>query len=306
MVRVLRYPRMTGACCVGAIACALARDACLAAEISGWPLVLLVATFALLLLCFVLMSSRFFVDADGVGVGFMHRVRRTSWYDLSALGALCCNGRRMYLYGMYLGADDFLQLLHRAPQCGPWGFVVPLSRKLENAVRTACPYPLDLTRAPAAPKGLRLRPLWHQALLYQIFMIPSAAVAFLTAALMIIKASQQHSPAGASALTLGALALCAAGILLLRRAFIALTTCPRINETGIRAGFGLYLPWEDVRFGYVHRLPQSSGFFLLTQPLGVTGKRSSPPVYCLSLPDTSTLLLAYLTYCPHAPKGMGN
>jgi len=72
----------------------------------------------------------------------------------------------------------------------------------------------------------------------------------------------------------------------------------------VRAGFGVYMAWEDVHFGYVHRRAQVSGMFLLSQPLETVGKRGQKAVCCLSLPDTSTLLLAYLTYCPYAEKGI--
>ena len=33
-------------------------------------------------------------------------------------------------------------------------------------------------------------------------------------------------------------------------------------------------------------------------------RMGAPPVICMSMPDMQTVLLAYLTYCPHAPKGM--
>ena len=85
---------------------------------------------------------------------------------------------------------------------------------------------------------------------------------------------------------------------------VAVTTCPWINEEGVRAGVGVYMPWEDVHFGYVHRRAQVSGMFLLSQPLETAGRHGEQAVYCLSLPDTSTLLLAYLTYCPYAEKGI--
>ena len=49
---------------------------------------------------------------------------------------------------------------------------------------------------------------------------------------------------------------------------------------------------------------QVSGMFLLSQPLETAGRHGEQAVYCLSLPDTSTLLLAYLTYCPYAEKGI--
>ena len=113
MVRVLRYPRLSAASCALAIACALARDLCKGAGLDGLSRVLLFATGLLLALCFVLLSCRFFVDGQGVGVGFLLRVRRTPWSDLAALGALCCNSRRVYLYGLYRGQADFLQMLHR-------------------------------------------------------------------------------------------------------------------------------------------------------------------------------------------------
>ena len=105
-------------------------------------------------------------------------------------------------------------------------------------------------------------------------------------------------------LTLAACGMFAAGLFLLYRAIVAVTTCPWINEEGVRAGVGVYMPWEDVHFGYVHRRAQVSGMFLLSQPLETAGRHGEQAVYCLSLPDTSTLLLAYLTYCPYAEKGI--
>ena len=304
MVRVLRYPRLSAASCALAIACALARDLCKGAGLDGLSRVLLFATGLLLALCFVLLSCRFFVDGQGVGVGFLLRVRRTPWNDLAALGALCCNSRRVYLYGLYRGRADFLQMLHRAPACGEWGFVVPLSRRLAAAVQTYCPYGVDLTPPPRRkPKG-RLRPLWHQAALYPALMLPTALIAFLTAALMLLRAAGRESLPLTFGLSAAAFGLCLAGAILVNRAGVALLTCPRISEEGVGAGCGLYLPWEDVRFAFVRRMPQGSGLFLLSKELPAVSRRGAPPVFCLSLPDTSTLLLAYLTYCPHADRGI--
>ena len=304
MVRVLRYPRLSAASCALAIACALARDLCKGAGLDGLSRVLLFATGLLLALCFVLLSCRFFVDGQGVGVGFLLRVRRTPWSDLAALGALCCNSRRVYLYGLYRGRADFLQMLHSAPVCGEWGFVAPLSRRLAAAVQTYCPYGVDLTPPPCRrPKG-RLRPLWHQAALYPALMLPTALIAFLTAALMLLRAAGRESLPLTFGLSAAAFGLCLAGAILVNRAGVALLTCPRISEEGVGAGCGLYLPWEDVRFAFVRRMPQGSGLFLLSKELPAVSRRGAPPVFCLSLPDTSTLLLAYLTYCPHADRGI--
>ena len=306
MVRVLRYPRLSAAACAGAIACALGRDVCVQRGLHGWAGALLAATLLLLLASFALLSCRLFVDAQGVGVGFLLRVRRASWTELAALGALCCNSRRRYLYGLYQGHDDFLQLLHRAPACGEWGFVAPLGKRLAAAVQTYCPYPVDLTpRQKGGPAG-RLRPLWHQAVFYLLMMLPAAALAFLTATLMMARAAGRDVLSGSFASAAVAMALCAAGLLLLNRAAVAVATCPRISEQGVCAGHGLYLPWEEVRFGFVRRAPQGSGLFLLSETLETVRRRGAPPVYCLSLPDTSTLMLAYLTYCPHAPRELGN
>ena len=305
MVRVLRYPRLSAAACAGAILCALCRDICVQQGLHGWAGALLAATLLLLGASFALLSCRLFVDAQGVGVGFLLRARRTPWQELAALGALCCNSRRPYLYGLYQGRDDLLQLLHRAPACGQWGFVAPLSRKLAAAVQTYCPYPVDLTpRAHGAPGG-RMRALWHQAALYLLAMLPAAAIAFLTAALMMARAAGRDVLSGSLASAAAAMALCGAGLLLLNRAAVAVMTCPRISEQGVCAGRGLYLPWEEVRFAFVRRAPQGSGLFLLSERLETARRRGSPPVYCLSLPDTSTLMLAYLTYCPHAPRDLG-
>lgn len=302
MVRVLRYPRLSAASCALAIGCALARDLCGGAGLDGLSRVLLFATGLLLALCFLLLSCRFFVDGEGVGVGFLLRVRRTPWNDLAALGALCCNSRRVYLYGLYRGRADFLQMLHRAPVCGEWGFVAPLNRRLAAAVQTYCPFDVDLTPPPPKrPRG-RLRPLWHQAALYPAVMLPTALIAFLTAALMLLRAAGQEPLPLVFGLSAAAFGLCLAGMILVNRAGVALLTCPRISEEGVGAGGSLYLPWEDVRFGFVRRAPQGSGLFLLSQELSSAARRGAPPVFCLSLPDTSTLLLAYLTYCPHADR----
>ena len=261
-------------------------------------------TFVLLGLCFTLLSCRFFVDEGGVGVGFLLRVRRTSWDDLASMGVLSCNSRRTYLYGLYHDSPGFLEMLHRAPGCGRWGFVVPTSRKLVRAVVAFCPQEIDFTPAPKTHSVNPLRPLWHQAAVYLLMLIPGAALAFFTGTMMLFRSSELPGALSVIGLTLAACAMFAAGLFLLNRAAVYVTACPCINEEGVRAGFGMYMSWEDVHFGYVHRRAQVSGMFLLSQPLETVGKRGQKPVYCLSLPDTSTLLLAYLTYCPYAEKGI--
>ena len=304
MTRVLRYPFLSSVCCLSALACAVARDICVGEGLAGWARVLLVMTFVLLGLCFTLLSCRFFVDEGGVGVGFLLRVRRTSWDDLASMGVLSCNSRRTYLYGLYHDSPGFLEMLHRAPGCGRWGFVVPTSRKLVRAVVAFCPQEIDFTPAPKTHSVNPLRPLWHQAAVYLLMLIPGAALAFFTGTMMLFRASELPGALSVVGLTLAACAMFAAGLFLLNRAAVYVTACPCINEEGVRAGFGMYMSWEDVHFGYVHRRAQVSGMFLLSQPLETVGKRGQKPVYCLSLPDTSTLLLAYLTYCPYAEKGI--
>ena len=128
MTRVLRYPFLSAVSCLSALACAIARDICVGEGLTGWARVLLVMTFVLLALCFMLLSCRFFVDESGVGVGFLLRIRRTSWDALASVGVLSCNSRRTYLYGLYHDSPGFLELLHCAPACGYWGFVVPTSK----------------------------------------------------------------------------------------------------------------------------------------------------------------------------------
>ncbi len=304
MVRVLRYPRMSALCCAAAMLCALARDLCLGASLYGWARVLLVATLALLALCMALLSCRLFVDEVGVGVGFLLRVRRTPWGDIAALGLLTCNSRRPYLYGMYSRATDFINLIHRAPLCGSWGFVVPVSRKLLRAVGTYCPFAVDLSAIPRHRRPKRMCVQWHQAAFYAATMLPGAAVAFLTGALMILRAAEASMYGAVAGLTLCAMALFGVGLALLHRLLCTVNTCPAFNEHGVCAGRGLYLPWDEVRFGYVHRLAQMSGLFLLSQPLEAVHRRGAPPILCLSMPDTQRLLLAYLMYCPHANRGM--
>jgi len=302
MVRVLRYPRTFYSVSALTILCALLRDACVSASLDSLASMLLIATAALLTVCLVLMSCRFFVDAHGVGVGFLLRVRRTSWEDVAALGLVCCNSRRQYFYGMYRGATDFLNMLHHAPACGPWGFVVPSSKRLLSAIGQYCPFELDVSPVPRQRRKGRLRPQWHHALLYALMLLPAIVVSAVTGVLMLLDAAQSSRLFTIAWVTLGALALLSACMLLLKKLFNTLFTCPAFNDQGVRAG--LYLPWEDVRFGYVHRYRRMSGMFLLSQPLDAVKGRGAPPVQCLSMPDTTTMLLAYLTYCPHASKAM--
>lgn len=300
MARFLRYPRLTVCLCALTFASAVARDLCTGAGLSGWARVLLIVALALLALCFLMFSCRFFVDNEGVGVGFLMRVTRVRWDDLAALGVLCCNSRRPYLYGLYRKSPSFLRLLHRAPRCGPWGFVVPLSKTLRNEIALRCPYEVDFSPLPHIARAKKLRPQWHQPALYALAMLPASAFALFTCAMMLLYAAAQPSLLAAALPTFGAMWLAAAGLFLLYRLTMSAVTCPGINETGVCAGPLLYLPWEEVRFGYVHRIARMSGLFLLSQPLSETARPGSPPVVCFSMPDTSTLLLAYLTYCPNA------
>ena len=181
---------------------------------------------------------------------------------------------------------------------------MPTSRRLISAVLDLCPQTIDFAPAPRKHPVNPLRPLWRQAAMYMLLLIPGAALAFFTGAMMLLRASELALPLSVVGLTLAACGMFAAGLFLLYRAIVAVTTCPWINEEGVRAGVGVYMPWEDVHFGYVHRRAQVSGMFLLSQPLETAGRHSEQAVYCLSLPDTSTLLLAYLTYCPYAEKGI--
>lgn len=303
MTRVMRYPRMSVVICLLAVACALGRDVCVGFSLDGWASVLLAATLALLALGVLLMSCRFLIDEQGVGVGCMLRMRRVNWDNVAAMGVLCCNSRRRYLYGMYRGRTDFLDLLHRAPRCGSWGFVVPTSDRMMRAVLRNCPFGVDLSSLPVYRREGKLRMLWHHAALYLLLLIPGAALAAATGALMLIQASKVASFAAAAGGTLCALAMFAASMALFQRVLNTISTCPGFSEQGVCAGRGAYVPWEDVRFGYVHRIAKMSGMFMLSQPLDVVTRRGAPPMICLSMPDTSTLLLAYLTYCPHASKG---
>jgi len=231
-------------------------------------------------------------------------VRHTNWEDIAALGVVCCNSRRRYFYGMYRSSTDFLNMLHHAPGCGPWGFVVPVSKRLLSAICRYCPFELDVSPIPIKKREGRLRLQWHHAALYALMMLPAVAVAFVTGALMLLAAAKTQRMASVLWMTLGALALFVSGLMLLRRLVNTLITCPAFNEQGVSAGAGLYLPWNEVRFGYVHRFGRMSGMFLLSQPLDAVKGRGAPPVFCLSMPDTTTMLLAYLTYCPYANKGM--
>ncbi len=304
MIRVLRFPRLFAAACAASIACALARDVCLDASLYGYAQVLLYATMTLLLLAIALMSCRFFVDAQGIGVGSGLRMRRIAWSDVASLGLLYCNGHRRYLYGMERGHTDFLNLLHHAPFCGPWGFVVPLNKRLLAAVCAHCPFELNLSHVPAAQREGRMRRQWHYAASQMLLMLPTSSLALLSGGLMLYRAAHLHAHVTVLTLTLSALALVGVGLSLLYRLTNTLLTCPGFNKHGISTGRALYLPWDAIRFGYVHRIAKMSGLYLLSQPHTAMQRRGAPPVVCLSMPDTSTLLLAYLTYCPHADKGM--
>lgn len=304
MTRVLRYPRMFAAACAVTFACAALRDFCVSRSFHGYAQVLLYATLLLLPVCLALLSCRFVVDAEGVGVGFLLQLRRTPWKDLSACGVLYCNSRRRYLYGMYRGHTDFLNLLHRAPACGKWGFVVPMGDTLLQAVCLHCPFGIDLSPLLPKTRSKGMRAQWHQAALYALALVPVSVLALVTGALMIIRAAHIPSVMTAFGLTLCALLLAFSALAMLRRFISTVMTCPAFSEEGVSAGRSMYLPWEDVRFGYVHRIAHMSGFYLLSLPHYEMQRRNAPPVVCLSMPDTSTMLLAYLTYCPHADKGI--
>lgn len=302
MVRVLRYPYLSAAACIGTLLCAGGRDFLVGEGLHGWAGVLLVATFAMLMLSAALLSCRFWISEDGVGVGFLLRSVRVRWEDLAALGVLCCNSRRPYLYGLYNASPGFLTLLHRAPRCGPWGFVVPLSKSLASKVARYCPFEVDFSPILCPPRARHLRFQWQQLAFYTVVMLPACALAFGTAALMLLDAASQTHWAAVTGFTWAAMVLIVAGLILFHRLGTTLITCPGFNEEGICAGRQLYLPWERIHFGYVHRIGRLSGMFLLSETLAQAGKRGAPPIICFSMPDTSTLLLAYLTYCPHAPK----
>lgn len=302
MLRVLRYPRLCAASFLLALACAAARDRCVSLARYGWADVLLVMTLALVAFCCALFSCRFFVSERGVGVGFLLRSYGASWEELAALGVLCCNGRRAYLYGLYRRSPDFLTLLHKAPRCGPWGFVVPLGKRLTRELCRVCPYEIDFSPLPRKKRPKRLRPQAQQAALYALALIPGAALAFLTGARMLLAASEKTAHLARAGLTVGAMALFAAGLFLLYRLLMSALTCPGFSEEGVCAGRLLYLPWEAIRFGYVHRIGRLSGLFLLSSSLSDAERMGAPPVVCFSMPDLSTLVLAYLTYCPNAPR----
>ena len=303
MVRSLRYPYLSALACASTILVALGRDTCLGAGYDALAQVLLFVTVLGLGCCFVLMSCRITVDEMGIGVGVLLSMRYAGWDELSALGMVCCNSRRLYLYGMYKGHTEFVRLLYQAPRCGEWGFVAPLNAKLKEAIARCCPYPVDLTPMSRIKRPKGMRQLWHQAALYAMILIPSALFAFATSVTMIAYDVQE----GASFLvTAGAALVFAAGMLLIGRALTTFLTRPSISEAGVSVGRGVYMPWDDVRFGYIHRIGhrfgQISGLFFLSRELEEVSRHGSRPVMCLSMPDTSTVLLAYLTYCPYAPK----
>lgn len=302
MVRVLRYPRLSALACAGAFAAAIARDMTIASELPGLSGALLTLTLLLLLSGLCLISCRFLVDMEGVGVGFLFRVRRTAWSELHALGTLACNSRRIYLYGLYRHSPVFLHMLHRAPRCGRWGFVVPMSKKLAGAIAAYSSFELDLYTGIRRCKEKGMRPVWHHALFQLVTTLPASAAALFTATALALRAVRSTAFLPCAARTGMAALLAFVALQLLYRAFLALQTCPHISERGISMGRALYLPWEEVRFGYVHRMGRISALYLLSAPPDELARTGAAPVCCLSMPDTSTLLLAYLTYCPHAKK----
>lgn len=302
MVRVLRYPRLSILACSGAFAAAIARDVSAKSALPGLSGLLLTLTLLFLLAGLCLLSCRFLVDREGVGVGFLFRIRRTAWEDLHALGTLVCNSRRVYLYGLYKSSPDFLHMLNRAPRCGRWGFVVPMSKRLACAVATYSPIELDLYTGVLRRKEKGMRPVWHHALLQLATAIPAAAAALLTAGALVLSALASAAFIPCAARTGMAFLLAFVALQLLYRAYLGLQTCPHISEQGVSMGRTLYLPWSEVRFGYVHRMGRVSALYLLSAPLDQTARMGGAPIVCLSMPDTSTLLLAYLTYCPHARK----
>ena len=111
------------------------------------------------------------------------------------------------LYGLYQGSNGFLELLHRAPGCGSWGFVVPTSRRLISAVLDLCPETIDFAPAPRKHPVNPLRPLWRQAAMYMLLLIPGAALAFFTGAMMLLRASELALPLSVVGLTLAAWSL---------------------------------------------------------------------------------------------------
>lgn len=287
---------------MGAMIAAVARDLCLGHGLSGWGNVLLTATLILLAAGAVLLSCRFLVDPQGVGVGFLLHVRRTAWTDLSAFGPLCCNSRRLYLYGLYSGHPDFLHMLHKAPRCGDWGFVVPVSKKLAAGVCAYCPFELDLYTGMQRRRRKGLRPVWHHAAITMLTSLAVSGAATFTVVPLVRHAAAQPAYLPSVLPALLAALLVYLALNMLYRAYVAFSACPRISREGVSAGSGLFLAWEDVSFAYVHRMARVSGFFLLSRSPQSLGKGGCPPVRCLSMPDTSTLVLAYLTYCPHASK----
>jgi len=302
VIRVLRYPRMSAVLCALIIVCAALRDWCVSLALAGCARVLLFCTLILLPVCMIMISCRFAVDAHGVSVGILLHMRRTSWNDVAALGILCCNSRRRYLYGMYSGKTDFLNLLHHAPACGAWGFVVPLSGKILAAIETYCPFRIDLSPLPVRRRKGRMRIQRRHALLCFFLLFPAAACAAASGAALLRLAVRALSGFSAFFLTLTALLLFSASAAMVSRIFSAVMVCPAFSADGVSAGFSLFLSWNDVRFGYVHRIARMSGLYLLSRPYSDMQQRGAPPVVCLSMPDTPTLLLAYLNYCPHAEK----
>lgn len=305
MVRALRYPRLCLTFGLLAMSLAMGRDYAVGNSLPGLARVLLTGTVLLLALCLMLLSCRFIADENGVSITFLLRVRRVRWENVATIGMICCNGRRPYLYGMYKGRTDFMRLLYHAPWCGPWGFVVPLSRRLITEIDAVCPYNIDLSGFSEIPRKepKPLRAVWQHAALYDLALIPAALLSGFTAAMMLQRACDIYlSVWGSVGLSCCAAVLVSLSVFMLHRALLNISTCPRVGENGVAAGWSLALPWEMVRYGYIHRRATMSGMFLLSRRPEELTVRSPKPVACLSLPDSRPLMLSYLTYCPNVKK----
>ena len=300
--RFARYPRLQRlviACCA---LTALAADLAHGAGNAALARAAFCATFILLPVALLLMRCCLLMDEKGVFIGTPLHRHRLLWRDMDAVGYMQCNARRVYLYGMEKGDDSFARMLHDAPFATPRHFVVPASAALRAAVVSLCPFPPEsvFARAEALPRT-------HRRLLSRLYMpalllLPGGALALLTGARIALSACRSaYATLPLCALCASAIGCAAAGLYLLSSAANALSANPVLGPQGVRVGFAgrsLTLRWEDMGALCRLRAPGVGTLYLLSAPLPPAGDSpAQPPLRCISLCDTRSVLFAVHSFC---------
>lgn len=300
--RYARYPRLQRMVIVCCALTALTADLAHGAGNAALARAAFCATFILLPVALLLMRCCLLMDERGVFIGTpLHRYRLL-WRDMDAVGYMQCNARRVYLYGMEKGDDSFARMLHDAPFATPRHFVVPASAALRAAVVSLCPFPPEsvFARAEALPRT-------HRRLLSRLYMpalllLPGGALALLTGARIALSACQNaYATLPLCALCAAAIGCAAAGLYLLSSAANALSANPVLGPQGVRVGFAgrsLTLRWEDMGALCRLRAPGVGTLYLLSAPLPPAGDSpAQPPLRCISLCDTRSVLFAVHSFC---------